>query len=72
MKLIPEWRRAWRMLTVQIGALAVVWVALPAETQASLLRLAGLSEDQLPGLVGVLVILARLVSQPKVRDTTKE
>lgn len=68
MKLIPEWRRAWRMLTVQIGALAVVWVALPSDTQAHLLRVVGLSEEQLPAVLGVLVILARLISQPKVRE----
>lgn len=68
MKLIPEWRRAWRMLTVQIGAVAVVWVALPAETQASVLRVLGLSEDQLPAVLGVLVIVARLIAQPKVRE----
>lgn len=68
MKLIPEWRRAWRMLTVQLGALAVLWVALPADTQAAVLQLLGLSEEKLPAVLGVLVILARLIAQPKVRD----
>jgi hypothetical protein len=68
MKLIPEWRRAWRMLSVQIGALAVLWVALPAETQAAILRMAGISETQLTAVLGVLVIVARLIAQPKVRE----
>lgn len=67
MKLIPEWRKAWRMLTVQIGAVAVLWVTLPADTQAQILRLLGLSEEQLPAVLGVLVIVARLIAQPKVR-----
>jgi hypothetical protein len=68
MKLIPEWRRAWRMLSVQIGALAVLWVALPAETQAAILRMVGISETQLTAVLGVLVIVARLIAQPKVRE----
>jgi hypothetical protein len=68
MKLIPEWRRAWRMLSVQVGALAVLWVALPAETQAAVLRLLGIDAQHLPGLVGVAVILGRLIAQPRVRE----
>jgi hypothetical protein len=68
MKIIPEWRRAWRMLSVQIGALAVLWVALPAETQAAVLRLVGIDAQHLPGLVGVAVILGRLIAQPRVRE----
>ena len=67
MKLIPEWRKAWRMLSVQIGALAVLWVALPADTQASVLSLLGIDPKNLPGLIGLAVILGRLVAQPAVR-----
>jgi len=66
-KLIPEWRKAWRMLSVQIGALAVLWVALPADTQASVLSLLGIDPKNLPGLIGLAVILGRLVAQPAVR-----
>lgn len=68
MRLIPEWKRAWRMITVQIGALAVLWAALPADTQAAVLRLLGIDAQHLPGFVGVAVILGRLIAQPKVRD----
>lgn len=67
MKLIPQWRRAWRLMTVQIGVAAVAWVALPADTQAAVLRLVGLSEEQLPAVLGALVIVARLIAQPKAR-----
>jgi hypothetical protein len=69
MTLIPEWKRAWRMLSVQIGALSVLWVALPADTQASVLSLLGIDPKNLPGLIGLAVILGRLVAQPKVRDS---
>ena len=68
MKLIPEWRSAWRMLSVQIGALAVVWVALPADTQTAILRLIGIDAAHLPALVGLAVIVGRLIAQPKVYD----
>ena len=67
MKLIPEWRRAWRMLSVQVGALAVLWVALPATTQAAVLDLLGIDAKSLPGIVGVAVILGRLIAQPGAR-----
>ena len=65
--LIPEWKRAWRMLSVQIGALAVLWVALPATTQAAVLDLLGIDAKSLPGIVGVAVILGRLIAQPGAR-----
>ena len=50
------------------AALAVVWVALPAETQAAVLDLLGIDARHLPGLVGVAVILGRLIAQPKVLE----
>jgi hypothetical protein len=68
MKLIPEWRRAWRMASVQIAAAAVLFAALPAETQAAVLGLIGLDVRHLPGVLGVLVIFGRLVAQPGVRS----
>lgn len=64
-KLITDWRRAWRLLTVQIGAIAVLWVALPADTQAAVLGLLGIEERHLPGLIGLAVIAGRLIAQPK-------
>lgn len=40
MKLIPQWRRWWRMNSVQVfGVLAlapVLWAALPPETKATI------------------------------------
>jgi hypothetical protein len=66
--LIPNWRRAWRMLTVQLGALAVVWVALPADTQAAILDTLHIDRSYLPGILGLAVIVARLIAQPSVGD----
>ena len=67
MKLIPEWRRAARMFSVQAAAAIVLWVGLPAETQAQVLGLLPLTQDQVTGLLAVLGIIGRLIAQPKVR-----
>ena len=66
MKLIPNWRRAGRMLSVQIAALAVLFGALPVDQQAALLALLGIGPERMPALLGLAIIVARLVAQPKV------
>ena len=68
MKLIPEWRRAWRMLSVQVAGLAVVWGALPADQQAAILALVGVGPERIPALLGLAVIVGRLIDQPKARE----
>lgn len=72
MKLIPNWRKAWRMLTIQIGALALLWVALPAETQAAVLAALHIDKQYLPGIVGLAVIIGRLIAQPKAQEYRQE
>lgn len=69
MKLIPNWRRAWRMYSMQAKAAAAAmlgsWQALPVEWQQHI---------PLPmvlySAIGVLVLgaLGRLVDQPKVKE----
>lgn len=66
MKLIPNWRKASRMLSVQIAAAAVLFGALPVEQQAAILSLLGVGPERMPALLGLAVIVARLVDQPKV------
>ncbi len=68
MRLIPEWRRAWRMLSMIFSALAVAWLALPAEAQATVLRMVpGMTEERLAGLLILLAMVGRVIQQPKVR-----
>jgi hypothetical protein len=67
-ELIPEWRNAWRMLSVQIAALAVVWGSVPADVQALLLEAVGVPVERVPAVLGLVLIVARLVSQPKVKE----
>jgi len=55
------------MFSVQAAAAIVLWVGLPAETQAQVLELLPLTQDQVTGLLAVLGIIGRLIAQPKVR-----
>ena len=64
MKLIPNAAQAWRMLSVQIAALAVVFGTLPADQQSAILALIGIGPERIPVLLGLGVIVARLISQP--------
>jgi hypothetical protein len=68
MKLIPEARRAWRMLSVQAAALIVAWVNAPEAAQAAVLGLLGVSSNAVTGLLALGVIAGRLIDQPKVRQ----
>lgn len=64
MKLIPNAAQAWRMFSVQIAALAVVFGTLPADQQSAILALIGIGPERIPALLGLGVIVARLISQP--------
>lgn len=66
MKLIPNWRSAGRMLSVQIAAVAVMFSALQPDQQAAILSLLGLAPERIPGVLGLAIIMARLIDQPKV------
>lgn len=69
MKLIPNWRRWYRMASVQANALSIAaiaaWHELPAEMRAALPAWTIFALGS--GLL-VLCILARLVKQPKLHD----
>lgn len=72
MKLIPEWRRAWRMLSMIFSGLALAWLALPVEAQQTVLRmLPGMTEERMAGALILLAMIGRLVAQPKVRPKVK-
>lgn len=64
--LIPNWRRAWRMLSVQAAAVAVTIGLLPPDQQAAVLAAVGIPAERLPLAVGLLFIAARLIGQPDV------
>jgi len=68
MKLIPNWRQAWRMFSVQAQGLALsilgAWQVMPEDLKAHLPG--GLVYWLAMGLM-VLGIAGRLIDQPKTR-----
>lgn len=62
--LISDWRRAWRLASVQIAALAVLFGSLPADTQAAVLDMVGVPAGRVPAILGLLFMAGRLVAQP--------
>ena len=66
MKLIPNIRSAWRMLTVQLATLGIGFGLLPPETQAAMLDALGVPQSRVTAVLGVLVLVGRVVAQPKV------
>ncbi len=67
MKLIPQWRRAWRMASVQMAGAIVAWAALPPDMQAAAVAAVGIPAERVPGILALLLIVARLIDQPKAR-----
>jgi hypothetical protein len=69
MTLIPNWRSAWRMFSVQIPTVNVAflgtWAALPSKFQDAL---------PLPWVIGIAVtlivfgVVGRFIDQPKVQS----
>jgi len=66
MKLITNWRSAWRMLSVQVAALAVIFGALPVDQQTAMLTWIGLAPERIPAVMGLAVIVARVIGQSSV------
>lgn len=69
MNLIPNWRRAWRMFSVQAQAAAIAaiagWQALPDDLRAMVPQ--SVAVGMAIALL-VLGIVGRLIDQPKTRD----
>ena len=79
--LIEDWRKAWKMLSVQVqaiwAAICAVYLAMPAEQQGQLLQLLGLPAGAAVGVsfaaqvaigVSAATVAARMTSQPALRQ----
>jgi hypothetical protein len=65
MKLIPNWKDAWKFLSMRILALAAVWETIPAEAKAAVFS----PENQ--GKVTVALILLAALGRVKDQGITK-
>ena len=68
MKVIPNASRAWRMWSMRVAALAVVFGSLPPDQQAAILSWLGIAPERIPAVLGALFMVTRLVKQPKVGE----
>jgi hypothetical protein len=67
-KPIPEIRNAWRMLSVQVAAVAIAWGAMPTDLQSAVLAAVGVPAERVPAVFGLLFLIGRLVAQPAVKQ----
>lgn len=70
-KLISNWKKAWRMASVQLSALGAVvtgaWVLIPGQTQEAILAVFGITEPGVIALVGfAAIVYVRIVQQPSL------
>lgn len=72
MKLIPDWRKAWRLVTVQIGCAAPEESRLESRTEVRSTTQPKLDKQYLPGIVGLAVIIGRVIAQPKTHAYKQE
>lgn len=61
MNIIPEWRRAWRFLSVHVATAAVTFGLLPPEQQHAILAALSVPPERVPAVLGALFLLARFV-----------
>jgi hypothetical protein len=66
--LIPNARKAYRMASMWVAALAVIFGSLPPDQQSAILSWLGLAPERIPAVLGVLFIVTRLVNQPKTHE----
>ncbi len=65
--LIPNASRAWRMASMQVAGLAVIFGSLPPDQQTAILQWIGLAPERIPAVLGALFIVTRLINQPKTQ-----
>ena len=63
MKLIDDAKNAWKLLSVHVAGIAIGWAMLPADQQAAILAVVGISQERVTAVLGVLFIIARLIKQ---------
>lgn len=83
MKLIEDWKQAWKLKSVQVGALSAffyalillseqflsVWAIIPQELKNKIPENAA---EWIGMLVGVAMVLARLKKQPELHGDNNE
>ena len=72
MRLIPNARAAWQMLSVRAAAVAVAFGALDPVSQAGILSILHIPENRAVGVAGLAFLVARLIGQPALSEPKAE
>jgi hypothetical protein len=68
LKLVEDWKNAWKWLSVQFATLLLVWTTLDTDTQATVVSgiasVIGINVP-IPMVLAVMIIVGRLVAQSK-------
>lgn len=62
-RVVSDWKRSWRWLSMQIGAVCVLYGQLSPDQQLATLQTVGLRPDQLPAVIGAAFMVGRLLQQ---------
>lgn len=62
-RVVSDWKKSWRWLSMQIATGAVLFGTLPADQQLAILAAVGLRPDQLPLVIGAAFMVGRLLQQ---------
>lgn len=62
-RVVSDWKRSWRWLSMQIGAACMLYGQLSPEQQLAILQTVGLRPDQLPAVIGAAIMIGRLLQQ---------
>jgi hypothetical protein len=72
MKLIPEWRKAWRMTSVQLAVVGVVlnaaatgWSSFQGSVDPLVYAIVNM-------VLGIAVAVSRVIKQPKLADQPEQ
>lgn len=74
--LIPEWKHAWKMLSIQLSAIGTAassaWLMMTDDQRGSILGIIGINGPSVIALVAfTAIILGRLKAQASIPDTSK-
>lgn len=69
MKLVENWKEAWKWFSVQAISLAFIWEALPDETKETFFLLVpNTVEPHVTSILLGLAVLGRLIDQKKLNS----
>lgn len=68
MELIPQWKDAWRMFSVQASTLLLAWLAVPEDSKATMLaQIPFLTANTVTAIIAISGLIGRLVAQPSLQ-----